>query len=483
MNKQANGNANATQSTRNGAANGRTRKTSVSNSATIDAKNPIPIDHNGQLFHTTTGKAYIPFLNPKDNFAQLLTEAKLCSPTTLSCVSSKATYCVGKGWYIVDDDSDKEDPVVKDLTVWAASLNRKKQTLNDIIMSVLDNKFTLGNAFIEVVRGAVMGKRFVRVYVRSLLDCRLAEPDDDDICNSVYYSKQFRDSNWTFNATKVTQIPLHSWNMLDKPWWKDEMGNEHTMFHIKNEMAGYEYYGMPSNVASLPQQILEYKAARYNLDNYDNNLVIGGVVVLKGSITDEEAKKIGKDIVHTHTGDGKRGRFMILSSEAGALSEGADIKNFDTQKDGSYMELDTHTESKIYIANKWNKLLIGGTEQKSIGQGNSAYIRSVFDIANNTVIIPEQTALIEQFLKPLMRICDEWTGTRWSDLKIGIRPIQPVSFLGDIDVNAVITVNEGREIIGKKPIEGEKGDEFIKAGKQPDTQTPADAGGKGAQDV
>lgn len=445
------------------------RKGGVSNSATIDVKNPIPIDNQGDFFHTSTGNEYIPFLNPKDNFAQVLTEAKLLSPTTLSCVGSKAEYCAGQGWYIVDQDASNPDTVLEDLQQWARSVNRKKQTLNEVLKSAFDNKFSLGNCFIEIVRGEVGGKRFVRLYVRSLLDCRLSKPDEDDIVNSVIYSKQFRNASWVYNASAVTQIPLYTDNLLDKPWYKDDKGFEHTMIHIKHEVAGYEYYGMPSNVASLPQQILEYKASRYNLDNYDNNLVIGGVVILKGSVTDEEKKKIGKDIVYTHTGDGKRGRWVILASESGNL-ESADIKPFEKHMEGSYIELDQHTEEKIYISNQWNKLLIGGTEQKSIGQGNSAYIRSVFDIANNTVIGPEQKKMVEQFLIPLFRICDEWMGTKWSSYNIGIKPILPVSFLGDIDVNGIITVDEGREIIGRPPMEDERGKRFIKEGKQsPDT--------------
>lgn len=449
----------------------------MSNAAVIDPKDPIPIDYNGNLFHATNGKGYVPFLNPKDNFAQLLTEAKLLSPTTLSCVSSKARYCAGNGWYIIDGDASKPDTEPTDLEEWAKRVNRKHQSLNDIIKLVFDNKFTHGNSFIEIVKGEVGGKRFVRVYVRSLLDCRLGEPDEDDICTTVLYSKQFRDNNWSFNVTKTTEIPIYSANSLDRPWWKDERGNYHTMIHIKNDVAGYEYYGMPSNVASLPQQILEYKASRYNLDNYENNLVIGGVITLKGTVTDAEAKKMGRDIIHTHSGDGKRGRWVILASEEGSI-DSSDIKTFDKEKDGSYIQLDEHTERKIYISNQWNKLLIGGTEQKSIGQGNSAYIRSVFDIANNTVIMPEQQELITNFLNPLFKICDEWMGTKWSDQKVGIRPIQPVSFLGDIDVNAIITKDEGREIIGKQPVGGEEGKGFIKTsgGGQSATNTKGGAG-------
>jgi hypothetical protein len=442
------------------AANGRSRKTSVSNSATIDSKNPIPFDHSGAIFTSAQGRKYVPFVGNNDKFAHLLIEAKMTSPTTLSCVSSKATYCAGKGWFINDNNASEVDKAYPDLDDWAKSLNRKKETLNDLIKLAPEHLLTTGNAFVHIARGKVGNKPFVKVYIRSLLDCRLSEPDEDDICNAVLYGRYFRENYFTFNAEKVIEIPIYSTNPLDKPWFKDEKDVEHTMIHLKNIVAGYEYYGMPSNIASLPQQILEYKASRYNLDNYDNNMVLGGVMVLKGSVTDEEAKKIGKDMVKTHTGDGKRGRWVILAQESGNL-ESADIKQFEKETEGSYIEFDKHTEEKIYASNQWNKLLIGGSEQKSIGQGNSAYIRSVFDIANANVIRPMQEQIINELLKPLLSICDEWMGTKWKDLPIDIRPLQPVSFLGDVDVNAILTKDEGREIIGYKPIGNEKGQEFI----------------------
>lgn len=439
-------------------------KGAVSNSIILDANNPLPIEFNGNLFVSLKGKKYVPFLHPNDLFGQFLTEAKFLSPTTLSCVSSKAEYCLGAGVYFEGIDKDLA------YQEWSAHVNRKHDSLNDIIKGAFDHKFTIGNSFIQVVRGKIGNKKFVRVYLRNYLDCRLASPDDDDICNTVFISKYFRKLGiWNVNMMKTEEIPIYSPNMFDNTWAEDEKGNQHTIFHLKNEASGYDYYGLPSNIGSLPQQILEYKASRYNLDNFENNLIIGGVIVVKGQMSNEEAKKTGRQIIHQHTGDGKQGRWIILSSETG-MSDGIEVHPFDKQKEGSFIESDTHNEEKIYVANKWNKLLIGGSEKKGIGQGNSAYIRSVFDIANNTLIMPEQKFMIDKFIKPLMQICDDWMGTQWSKKDISLKGIQPVSFLGDIDLNAIITKDEGRDIIGKGPMEDPAvGNAFIKTGPAPST--------------
>lgn len=440
------------------------KKGAVNNSIRLDAQNPIPIEFNSNIFVSLKGKRYVPFLNPTDTFGQLLTEASLLSSTTQACVSSKAQYCVGKGIVFKDNKVDKQ------FTDWSACVNRKQESISDIIKRSFGHKFTSGNPYIQVVKGKVGGKKFVRVYLRDYLDCRLSSPDEDDICNSVYISKYFRKLGlWGLDMTKTEEIPIYSPNMFDNSWAEDEKGNLHTIFHLKNSIPGYEYYGMPSNIASLPQMVLEYKSARYNLDNFENNLVIGGVLVVKGAMTDEEAQKVGRDIIYQHTGDGKRGRWVILSSETG-LGDGVEIKEFTKAEEGSFIESDKHNSEKIFMANQWNKLLIGGSEQRGIGQGNSAYIRSVFDIANNTVIMPEQAFMIEKFINPLLEICDEHMGTSWRQMEPTLKAIQPVSFLGDINVNAILTVDEGREIIDKEAFGGEKGGAIIGAGKPQNTE-------------
>jgi hypothetical protein len=434
-------------------------KVSVTNTASLDAEQPIPHEYNSQVFISRKGVQYIPFLNPTDNFAQLLVEAKMLSPTNKSCVGSKSEFCLGTG--VMFKDVDK----VEGFDDFARSVNRKGQSLNEIIKGGFNSFFTGGNAYLEIVRGEILGTRVMAIYKRNLLDCRLALPDDDDMAVSVIVSKEFRERGiWDMSMDKVTNIPIYSTNMFDNVWWRDSRGFEHTMIHLKNEEEGYDYYGMPSNIASLPQQILEYKAARANIDNFDNNLVLGGTILLKGNVTPAEAKKIGKQIVYQHSGDGKRGRFAILYSENGALQD-TKIDQFQKERDGDFIELDKHIEDKIVSANQWDPLLAGMHKSSGIGSGGTAYIRSIFDIKNESVIKPAQAFMVDKFLKPLMFIIDDFMGTSYSKHEIGLQTVLPISFLGDIDVNAILTVNEGRKVAGLSEMDGEEGKRIIKQSK------------------
>lgn len=432
----------------------------TSNVASLDVKNPIPFEPTGvsSAFHfTARNKKYLPFLAPKDNFFQLLLEAKLLSPTNNSCVNSKTNFCVGNGIYIKDNKQNK------DFSEFIKKVNKKGESLNKVTKSIFNNHFTVGNNFVEIVRGKVGSKKFIKVINRPFLDCRLSEPNDDDICESVFISKKFRRKNaWNLIEDEAVELPIY-YGDEKMNWYKDQLGFEHCIIHIKNSVPGYDYYGMPDNVSSLPWQILEYKAARYNIDLIENNLVVGGVIFLDGNVTQEEGKKIGQDIIYSHTGDGKYGRWAVVS---GQNVSKASLQQFNTNSEGSFLKMDDNVESKIIDSNNWDSALYGQHQTSGIGNGGYAYLSAVFETKQKTVIEPSQNLIIEDFFNPLFEIYDNWMGTTFSELEIGFEKVTPVSFAGEIDVNKVLTKDEGREIIGKPALGNEKGGEFIKLSKE-----------------
>lgn len=433
-------------------------KTVIVNAVKLDAKTPIPLETNGNGYITKKGRKYVPFFDNGDNFFQILLEANLLSPTNLACVNSKTKFCIGHGWQLLDGKEDKE------LAEWAKSVNKKGQSLNDILKGIFNNKFSCGNSFIEIVKTKVGSSKYLKVFLKNYIDCRLAMPEnDDDIPTHVMVSKNFRKKGvWNIGEEKdYVEIPIYT-GEKNQEWYKDENGNEHVIIHLKNEMSGYDYYGMPSNVACLPQQILEYKMSRYNLDNFDNNLVIGGLIVLQANMSTEESRKVAREITNSHTGDGKRGKYVILSSEHGV--ENSKVINFDQNKEYDYINGSKRVEEQILLSNEWSKVLI---DPQSGSMGNSGkQIREIYEAKMNMVIAPEQSFVIEKFLKPLMQISDEWTGSKWKDYQFGIKTNPVLGISNEIDVNSVLSINEGRVALGYKELEGDDGKLRIKEYKQ-----------------
>lgn len=444
-------------------------KLSITNVAILDTKNPIPFEPSGEsdAFHFATrkNKKYIPFLAPKDNFFQLLLEAKLLSPTNNSCINSKADFCTGNGLVFLED---KNDTIFKEFSDWAKSVNLKGQSLTAICRSGFNNHFTVGNVFIEVVRAKAGTTRGLSVFMRSILDCRLAEPEgDDDIPRTVFISKKFRRKNaWSLIDDQVVELPIY-YGDDNMEWFVSDDGTEHCVIHLKNEVPGYDYYGMPSNIASLPHQIMEYKSVRYNMDDIDNNMVVGGIVVLEGNVTQDEANKVGREIIQTHTGDGKRGRWSVVSGAKGITS--SKIQSYDTKKEGSFLKLDDSVESKIIDSNNWDSSLYGQHKSSGMGNGGFAYLSAVFDTKNTTVIKPSQEWMMVNFVRVILRMHDQWCGTKWEDLNIGFKTVSPISFSGEINVNKILTINEGRAILGQPALEDLTiGNQLIDTGKTKD---------------
>lgn len=420
--------------------------------------NPIPFEPSGSsaafLLPEKT-KPYIPFLNPKDNFFQILFEASLGSPTTNACINSKVFFCAGKG-LTIKDSSESE---LKEFRQLQKRINNKRQSLGKVLDGLFNKYFRVGNDFIEIIRSKVGDTKKVMAFPRKFLECRLSEADENDVPQSVYISKKFRNikDDWSIDIEKdAIELPIYDGE--DTKWWTHPtQGTEHCIIHVKNEMPGYDYYGMPENVASLPQQILEYKAARYNIDNFENNLVIGGLVVLEGNHTDAELDKVAKKIAAQHTGDGKRGRYAFISNKQGT---GA-VHDMKKQTDGDYLKLSENVEQKIIDANNWDSALFGQNNNKGLGNGGNAYVRTIFDIKNKTVIEPTRQVIIEDFIIPFFEIYDDWMGTNWSEKEFDFIPVVPESFAGDIDANAILTVDEGRQIFGKEPLPNNEGSVII----------------------
>lgn len=441
--------------------NKKSKKPPISNAVQLDAENPIPLQYGSGAFTHFNGGMYVPFLGSDDNFFNTLFEASILSTTHNACVNTKRNYCVGNG--LINTDKAQDTMFEKFKKEVLISVNNKNQSLNKICSKAFGNHFRMGNTFIELVRGAVGGKKFVKAYVHIPQECRLSFPNAEDICENVYISKRFNKLakgvfTLTGKETDIKILPIYNAREPKKSWKMDENKLvERTVIHIKNDIEGYDYYGVPSAIGSLQQQVIEGDSARYNIDNLDNNMNPSGMLVLQGSLTQAESNKIGLRIIKQHTGKGKRGRVVVVSSESGI--ENSNFFQYNTQKDGSYIELDRRVEEKIITANEWDALL-AGISSTGLGKGNS-FLLSLFAIKNATVIKPAQNLIIDEFLTPFIKILDEHTGTKYSDIKLGLESSIPLSLLISDTTMDAWTIDEVRKLAGLEPCADTKKGEML----------------------
>ena len=119
-------------------------------------------------------------------------------------------------------------------------------------------------------------------------------------------------------------------------------------------------------------------------------------------------------------------------------------------------------KSKIINSNNWDETLYGQHQSGGLGSNGFAYLSSIFDTKNKTVIEPAQETIMNDLISPFLEIYDAWCGTKWSEFDLGFRTVAPTSFAGELLINRVLTKDEGREILGKPALEDkEKGSSFI----------------------
>ncbi len=430
--------------------------TSISNRSELSASTPIPFE-GGIGFSYVDSVEYLPFLEGKDDYAQLLLESRLLSNTHNACIVTKKDFCAGSNFRYEDDS-----PIPSDVTDWFKSMNLHGEAVIEINKQIFESFFTFGNTPIEIVKVQVGSTKKLFIYVHNFLEWRLCRPNEDDIITHAIHSKLFSKRNSVIlpeDFKKLKKLPIYNPARAENEnWIKDKNGTERTLIWYKNRVAGFNYYGLPSSVAGLIYEVLEYKGARFNLDNLDNNMVVSALLLLKGNLSQTETDKIGKRAIATHTGDGKRGRVMVLSSEEGL--EGSDLHNLETHKEGSYTESDNLWTQKIILANQWDAVLAGILSSSTLGKG-SGFLSKILEIKQNTVIRPAQLDLETKVWSTIFEVANKWLQLKIDIPKIKIKNAIDISALTDVDISPAVKVDEVREAKGLSKIGGEKGEKFL----------------------
>lgn len=424
---------------------------SVSNAVNLDANQPIPFEGGKAWSFSNNNIAYLPFLTPYDNFAQVLLEASLLSTTQSACLETKRDFFAGEG--MIDQDGQELDQSLVD---WFNSINVKDESVSEVNRQIFESHLQFGNTPIEVVRYSFRNKNSVFVYVHNFLEWRLCPPNNDGICTEAIHSKLFIRNNRNGIITaemlkSARKLPIYNPRNREKDnWITDSKGTQRTLIWYKNTKVGYPNYGMPSSVSSLIYQILEYKGARYNLDNFENGMVISAILALKGNLSDPEVNKIAKAIINTHTGDGKRGRVAVVGSEEG-IDDSA-FHQLDTTKDGSYIESDGLWSQKIIFAHKWDAILAGLVSPSTLGKGEG-FLTKLFEIKQKTVQKPAQDHLMKNVWLNIFKIANEWAGLPTDKYKLGIKSSSNIGAIMDVDLTPAVTVDEVREANGHAALE------------------------------
>lgn len=414
----------------------------IKNQIVYDDILPIRLGKNNSTRYIEN-KKYIPFLSRKDNLPSVLRDLRLTSPTHNICITSIAQSIIGKGLIVQNQDNPNEQ-----FMTWMKSVNKQRHSLNKVVRFSCEGERTMGNQFIEIVRGEIAGQKFLHVYNHSMLYCRLNNPDNGEP-DAVFVSRKFDNTGYTTLTDEITTIPLWSPNEIDQPnvWYKDSKGFEHTMLHFKNEFVGVDFYGMPASYPILENAILESKITKYNIANFENNMNVGGAWIFKSPMTEEEGAAHSQRIIAQYAGEDKTGRFIFIYSELGL--EDVEFKPFNTQKEGSFIEYDRQNVQKIYQGHNWDSRLGGSNQETQMGAG-SQQIRAIWDAKEASLLNPYRHELIDEVIYPIQQIYSDWFNAKEvADYEMGFENSMPYSYSADVKPEDILQFNEQRELLGQ----------------------------------
>ena len=193
---------------------------------------------------------------------------------------------------------------------------------------------------------------------------------------------------------------------------------------------------------------LEYRIQRYNISKFDNSFLPSGILQLFGSASPAEAKKLVDKIEQKFVGTGNNHKMVVQILRDEKLK--ANWIPMTKEQDGEFLELQQAASEKIVTACGWSAALAGISTAGKLGSNQE--IRSETEKVQNTVIKPVQNVFCNRVINPYLKELSTFVSAL-KDVQFGISNSMPVSFMGDINVEANLTTDEKRELLGYGAIE------------------------------
>jgi hypothetical protein len=399
---------------------------------------------------------YVRFFDEADSMLHTISSVFNTSPTTRSIIRQKTTLVLGDGFSLMKGRPNTLFPslakgatavddqgLIEALDDRLMSVNADGETIAEVAEKAVQEFLAYGNSYIVLSRPASGGDLFCHhvPFVKG----RISEiRKDDDSPQVVGLNDEWKERVWT--DSNVVRVPLYpSWSEAD------ENRVQRTIIHLKDFAPGFEYYGLPEWVAALLYAEIEYRIAKFNSSKFDNSFVPSGILQFFGATSEAEGQAIIKSVKNKYVGTGKNGGLFIQVLRDKSLE--AKYTKIEDQLEGSFLELSRVSAQAIVSAHRWTMSLAGFATGGKLGSNEQ--IRREFEIAQNTVIRPLQNMLCRRFLNVYLKELAAIDG-RLSGLYMDINNSTPVSFIGDININDVLTADERREIAGYPPIKNEQ---------------------------
>lgn len=404
------------------------------------------------------GNKWVRFFDQNDTFLKSLIAVVNNAPTLRRIINDKTNMVVGDGFIPVigrpnsllssskSQDTNFSDVQLSFIEDCISKVNLHQQNLQEVMAALAHDYDAFGNCFAELVRG----EGFVYIYHVPVYMTAFRKAADDKVVKSVGLYDNWEEVPLASEGTQFAnkgfrEVPIY-------PAWseKDEFGIDRSIIHIKQYAAGYFYWGLPEWIASKQWAEIEYYIQRFNSSKFENGFMPSGLLQFFGSMSGAEAKTLLEAIEKKFTGAGNNHKIFMQVLRDEKLR--ANWIPMSQSYDGEFLQLQELAASNIVTANRWSKSLAGFAQDGQLGTNQQ--LRQELEYIQNTVIKPRQNLMLSRIINPYIYEYTLVDSELPAGLQFNISNSLPVSFVGDINIDASLSVDEKRELLGYGPQEG-----------------------------
>lgn len=294
------------------------------------------------------------------------------SPTHMGIINSKTRYFTA-------DTHEFKGVSNKAVNDWLINPNSRRNYSQaklraDFFKSWQDN----GNLYIELVRDKK--NSFINTYIKDFTKCRLGNKKFEGqviICDNWQYFQELK--------TEAKVIPIYP------EWGVDEGGLLHSVVVIKNEMAGYNPYGLSDWLAGLDCAETLKGINTWNKSRVKSGFASDGAFISEFESA-KEADEAEEKFKESKSGDEKAGNIIFIKKGVGGAT--SEFIQFNRTADGEFITLRDISVTDLIMSHGWFRSLCSIPDNTGFDTNR---ILNEYALALPSQILPAQEFFLETF--------------------------------------------------------------------------------------
>jgi hypothetical protein len=361
-----------------------------------------------------------------NNYPQFLTTLFNRSAKHNAICTDKQLYIAGKGWDF--DSNDMQDADTIKLKAFVDNPN-PYETLNDLMKKTALDELLYGGFYLKVVHNK-KGEMAELYHV----DYNTVRSNRDN--SEFYVSEYWLDESGNERTNlKPDEYETH-------PAYSTDKTKGVCIYYYKTYRPGLRTYTLPEYIGAIPAIITDAEIANFHRAEIQNGFKGSRMIVFKNGVpSDEEMKSTERRLKNKFTDTDAAGSMVIdFVDDPNRVPEILPLNGVDFDK--RYDALNKTIQEEIFVGHKVTSPMLFGVRVEGQLGGRNEMV-DAFNLFQNKYITPKQDIqeMVYNYFAPVKG-------------KLKIKPIEPImpSF-GEAVLENIMTMDEMREIVGRKPLE------------------------------